>query len=212
MYQQGYTENLVRVGLAEKSRTILFEDLSLSEYEPVVAEEAVNFRFLAGTMVWLDIISSITAGTAPHLLPHQFSVFASNSQTKLEDIMGCKNWVMLQIGRIAALHEYKTQALQQGRFDCTEFEQTVGDITREIQCDLTQGVLEGSDPSTLVTHFCLYGISMLSLGRSWLSKAGSIRHNHFWSHENASNSDFNTSSISLGVSAVCYWVCCKARR
>jgi hypothetical protein len=160
MYQRGYKENLAHFGLAEKSRTILFEDLPVSEYEPVVAEEVVNFRFLAGTMIWLDITSSITAGTAPHLLPHHFSIFASNSQTRLEDIMGCKNWAMFQIGRIAALHEHKTQALQQGRFDCTEFEQTVGDITREIQCGLTQEALGGSDPSTLVTHIFAYMASL----------------------------------------------------
>jgi hypothetical protein len=175
MYQQSYKKNLARLGLAEKSRTILCEDLPLSEYEPVVAEEVVNFRFLGGTLIWLDITSSITAGTAPHLLPYHFCVVASNSQTKLEDIMGCKNWVMLQIGRIVALHEHKTQALQQGNFDCTEFEQTVGDISREIQCGLTQEALEGfnisesdsatefnttSDPPTLVTHIFAYMASL----------------------------------------------------
>jgi len=167
MYQQGYRKNLAHFGLAENSRTILCEDLSLSEYEPVVAEEVVNFRFLAGTLIWLDITSSITAGTAPHLLPYHSRVIASNSWTKLEDIMGCKNWVMLQIGRIAALHEHKTQALQRGHFDGTEFEQTVADINREIQCGRTQGALEGcniserdsatmfntmSNPPALVTH------------------------------------------------------------
>ena len=160
MYQQGCKENFAHFGLAEKSRTILFKDLVLPESEPVVAEEVMGFRFLSGTMIWLDITSSIMAGTAPHLLPHHFSVFASNSQTKLENIMGCKNWLMLQIGRIAALHERKTQALQQGRFDSTEFEQNMGDITREIQCGLTQEALEVSDPSKLVTHIFAYMASI----------------------------------------------------
>ena len=88
MYQQSYNKNLAHLGLAERSRTIICEDLPLSEYEPTVVEEVVNFRFLGGAIIWLDITSSITAGTAPHLLPYHFSVIASNSQTKLEDIMG----------------------------------------------------------------------------------------------------------------------------
>ena len=175
MYQQGYKENLVHFGLAEKSRTIFFEDLPVSEYDPEVAEEVVNFRFLTGTIIWLDITSAITAGTAPQLLPYQLCGITSNSQTKLEDIMGCENWAMLQIGRIAALHEQKTQALQQGHFDCTEFEQSVGDIGREILCSLTNGSLEGFsiaernsgatcnpivDPPKLVTHIFAYMASI----------------------------------------------------
>ncbi|RFU32369.1 hypothetical protein B7463_g3968, partial [Scytalidium lignicola] len=175
MYQKAYKDNLVHFGLADKSRAILCEDLPLSEYEPVVVEEVVNFRFLAGTIIWLDITSSITAGTRPHLLPYHSFVIASNSQTKLEDIMGCKNWVMLQIGRIAALHEHKTQALQQGHFDRPEFEQSVDDISREIQCGFTQGALEGfdisecdstttlntiSDPLMFVTHIFAYMASL----------------------------------------------------
>ena len=46
MYQQGYKNNLAHFGLAEKSRTILCEDLPLSEYEPVVAEEVVRIVVL----------------------------------------------------------------------------------------------------------------------------------------------------------------------
>ncbi|KAK9350502.1 fungal-specific transcription factor domain-containing protein [Lipomyces doorenjongii] len=174
-YHRVCREKLVYLGLTEKSRTMLLEDLPLFEEGPVVREGVVIFRFLAGTIVWLDITSSITAGTAPRLLPYHFHVAAPNSQTKLEDIMGCKNWVMLEIGRIAALHDHKTQALQQARFDYTEFEQTVGDIGREIQCGLTQGALEGfdisdrdstavfntmSEPITLVTRIFAYMASI----------------------------------------------------
>ena len=167
IYRQSYDNDLTSFGLAERSRSILCEDRPLLEYEPVIVEEVVAFRFLGGTIIWLDIIFSITAGTAPSLLPYHISVIASNSQTKLENIMGCKNSVMLQIGRIAALYEHKNRDLEQGRFDCTEFEQVASEIGREIHCVLTQGVFEGhhisesdhapildtiSDPSVLVTH------------------------------------------------------------
>ena len=142
LYQENYKNGLMHLGLAEESRTILYEDLPLSEYEPVVAEEVVIFRFLLSTLIWLDIISSITVGTTPYLLTCHPFVMAPDSQIKLENIMGCENWAMLQIGRIAALHERKTQALQQGCSDCTKCDEIVGDISRKIQCGLTQGTLE----------------------------------------------------------------------
>ncbi|KAK9238080.1 fungal-specific transcription factor domain-containing protein [Lipomyces kononenkoae] len=175
MFNRGYTDKSTVFGLAEKSRRILDENLRLAEDEPGDIEEVASFRFLSGTMIWLDITASITAGTAPHLLPYHQCAIASNSQTKLEDIMGCKNWVMLQIGRIAALHERKTQALHRGHFASSEFEQTVGDISRDIQCGLTQEALEGfsilesdsatafntkSDPRTLVTRIFAYMASI----------------------------------------------------
>jgi C6 transcription factor Pro1 len=137
MYQRGYELNFAPFGLAKKSRTILCGDLPLSEYEPVVTDEVVTVTFLRGTMIWLDIISSISAGTAPHLLPHHSSIIASNAHTKLEDIMGCKSWVMLQIGRIAQLYEHKTKVLQTALFDYTELDRTAIDISWEIQCGLT---------------------------------------------------------------------------
>lgn len=142
MYQRGHEKSLEHFGLLEKSRTLLYEDLAISEHEALVAEQILAFRFLSGTVIWLDIISAITAGTAPFLITHHSSVLAPNSQTKLEDYMGCRNWVMLQIGRIAALHEQKTQTLKQGLLECKEFEQAVGDITGDNQCGLIQEVLE----------------------------------------------------------------------
>ena len=175
MYQNGHKNNLAPFGLVENSRTILCEDRPLQEYEHVAVEEVVNFRFLSGTIIWLDITSSITAGRAPHLLPYHTCVIASNSQTKLEGIMGCRNWVMLQIGRIAALHEHKIQAMRQQHFDCTELKQTVADINRQIQSGLAQLALEAFniserdsaamfepilDPPTLVTHIFAYMASL----------------------------------------------------
>jgi hypothetical protein len=113
------------------------------EDDPAVVEQVVNFRFLSGTLIWLDITSSITTGTAPYLLPFHSRVLAPTSQTKFEEIMGCKNWAMLQIGRIAALHEHKTQALLEGQFDFIKFEETVSNISKDIQCCLAQEALEG---------------------------------------------------------------------
>ena len=148
MYQHGYMKNLANFGLAEESSRILVEDLPLPEDEDAVVSEVVPFRFLSGTVIWLDICSSITSGTAPQLLGYHASVIAPDSQTKLEDTMGCKNSAMLQIGRIAALHDRKARALQQLDFDCVAFEETVSDISGNVQRGRAENVTDiGSSPS-----------------------------------------------------------------
>lgn len=171
MYERGCVKNLFQRSLDEKSTPTIPEGNTLSQYKSLIAEEAVNFRILQGTMVWLDVISAITAGTAPRLLFHHSRVIGPTSEDKLEDLMGCKNWVMLQIGRIAALHQQKIQALQQENLDCTEIEQVSHDISKGIQCGLNRESVASinisgtasaselstvSDSSTLITHIFAY--------------------------------------------------------
>lgn len=172
-------KNFGKLGLVETARKVVHENLPIPENEPEAAEQVTNFRFLTGATIWLDITSSITTGIAPQLLPWHSTIIASNSQTKLEDIMGCQNWVMLQVGRIAALHERCAQAAGRGDFNCTEFHQIAFDITLSIQDGLTQAALEGFGISenelagmvdtipkehTLVTHiFALMASTYLHL-------------------------------------------------
>ncbi|KAF2805448.1 uncharacterized protein BDZ99DRAFT_574386 [Mytilinidion resinicola] len=205
MYQQGYKENLCGYALTEESRKILLEDRHISEIDPLVAEEVRNHRFLGGSLFWLDITSSITAGTAPYLQSYHFRIITPDSQIRLDQVMGCKNWVMLQIGRIAALHENWTHALEQGNGDCAGFQHTVSDISKEIQLySLTQATLdefsisEGLSPttfntvpyySTLITnmfactaslylHLITYGFHKLELVDTIFSEAMRMLHTH----------------------------------
>jgi hypothetical protein len=103
---------------------------------------------LTASIIWLDIVSSITAGTAPRLLSlHDFALPA-NSQTNLGHIMGCENWVMNLIARIAVLHEHKITLILQGSFDCREYRQKSREISRDIQNGITCVALEGLDISS----------------------------------------------------------------
>jgi len=130
-------------GLGDKSRTVVYEDLPLAEYEPVVSVEVTVVRFLRGTLLWFDITASITAGTSPRLLPHHSSVLNSNSQIQLEYIMGCKNWVMAQIGRISALHERKTRTSRHKHWDFADPDNTVAELNMDIHRVLSEGMKGG---------------------------------------------------------------------
>lgn len=109
------------------------ENVPLTEDEHTSAEQNTIFQFLSGTGIWLDIISSTTRGTAPCLLSCHSRTIGPDPQIKLEDIMGCKSWVMFQIGRISALQEKISQAMQQGQFECQSFAQLASSIGEEIR-------------------------------------------------------------------------------
>lgn len=135
------------LNLSEKSRSILLEDLPIQDVDDLVVGEVTNFRCLGITAIWLDIIYSITVGKPPQLLFHHSKSLSPTSQIKLEYLFGGKNWIMLQVGRISALYERRTRAINQGQFDCVAFECTVMDIGREIETMLSECSLEDFDNS-----------------------------------------------------------------
>jgi hypothetical protein len=162
--------NLSGIGVAETPRNNVFGNQAITNYEAEATEETVNFRFVSGALIWLDIFSSITAGTTPQLLSYHSVSIDPDSQINLANIMGCNNNAMLQLGRLAAIYGQKSEALRHGDFDCSQLEQVVDDISREIQCGLAQGALEDfnisgdasatafhtiADSSKLVTHLFL---------------------------------------------------------
>lgn len=114
----------------------------LSEYDTVVTEQVISFRFLSSIIISLDMNSSITTGTSPYLLPYYPQLISSGSQIKLEEVMGCKNYTMLQIGSIAALHESKVRALNEGNFDSVEFQRATNEIGNVLENALTRGFLK----------------------------------------------------------------------
>lgn len=162
MYHRGSTANFTKFDLSERSISVLHQDLPLTVYEPVVAEEIENFRFLRSTLVWLDIVSSVTTGTAPQLPPLAFCPITTDSQTRLEQVMGCRNWVMLHLGRIAALHRHRCQARQAGTFDSEQFAQEVKDIDREMQHGLSTEALDSLRLAEIPCHAVIDPISFVT--------------------------------------------------
>jgi hypothetical protein len=138
--------NMSQVDLSQESRTIISQDLPVPRDNPVATEQVQTHRFLTGTILWFDIVASMTEGTAPYLLQFHSKVLAPDSQTDLATIMGCRNWVMLQIGRISALYARKAHALELGQYNAVEIEETVADISNSIYSGLAQ---ESLDPFSI---------------------------------------------------------------
>lgn len=189
----------------EKGIELIEKDLPLSNHEPEVTEDVVNFRFLTSTVIWLDITSSITTGTEPELQRFHATMISHTSQNKLEVVMGSKNWVMIEIGRIATLQEPKFRLMAQlnSVSHCAEMERTVNDISSKLLYGLPHETLEdlnmseynadpifgiNSDTTTIVTHafalmalvylhFLIYDLEKLEILDSVIARAMKvIRH------------------------------------
>lgn len=148
MFRRGYDEGFALLGLDEKAQVLLSTDMPLSEDDFNIAEEVAMYRFLGSSIMWLDIIYSITNGTSPALSRYHSQLLSATSQLKMHDVMGCENWVMLQIGRISSLHECKMRAC---KADCLAAESepafSAGNIQQALQQGLNEGALQSFDIS-----------------------------------------------------------------
>ncbi|KAF4627072.1 hypothetical protein G7Y89_g11081 [Cudoniella acicularis] len=147
MFEQGCNEQMSGFGLGERANKVLTMNLPLTEADFAIADEVSIIRFQGCATIWLDIITSITLGTSPHLQAFHHRVISTASQIKMENVMGCENWVMLQIARISALHEQKTEALKAGYLDPIKFDQSAQDIRSEIEQGVTERALESFNMS-----------------------------------------------------------------
>ncbi|KAL2825080.1 fungal-specific transcription factor domain-containing protein [Aspergillus cavernicola] len=161
MYRKGCTDGLSNFGLSDKSKALLYDDsplrhCDLTDDGPAVVQEVATFRFMGATIIWLDLIASITAGTAPRLLPFHFKTFRSDSQTRLENIVGCPNWLALQIGRVSNLQYRIADATQrETHSDCAEIAKDALDIGRDIQIGLATARETSTTAPTSIVFACM---------------------------------------------------------
>lgn len=112
MFLQAYSREVATHGLTENLQPLVPKAAPYDE--PLESEDIITFKFLCGILIWLDVLASITTGKTPRLLPLHDVAILPDSPLRLEKIIGCSNWAVVQIGRIAALHEYKIRGLADG--------------------------------------------------------------------------------------------------
>ena len=148
-FSKGYFDQAIELGLVESPDALFHGKTTLVIHEGrSPPEEAAIFLFVSGVVIWLDVLSSITNGKSPRLLSHHPHAIPCTSAIKLENIMGCKNWAVLQIAQIAALHELKTQALEQGCVHTVELDCRANNIRHELHTGLAEYSLSALELSS----------------------------------------------------------------
>ena len=90
------------------------------------SSDQAAFRFHSALLLVDDIITSICADESPQLLEYHNQILTNSGRLDqgpdldLVDFVGCENWVILQIGKIAALDTWKRSMKKDGQLDMME--------------------------------------------------------------------------------------------
>ena len=90
------------------------------------SSDQAAFRFYSALLIVDDIIASTCLAEPPRLLKYHALLLKNDRNSdercglKLEDFVGCENWVMLQIGEISALDAWKKSMKKAGQLDMME--------------------------------------------------------------------------------------------
>jgi hypothetical protein len=116
------------------------DEIPSTSHEAPKGHDIITFPFFSGVIMWLDIISSVTSGTAPRMLPLDSDEvpIRFQGQAKLENIVGCSDWALLQIGRISRLYEFQTESCQHDGSGCSA--NNLSTYVDRIREDLVQGI------------------------------------------------------------------------
>lgn len=96
-----------------------------SQHSRAWSSDQAAFRFYSALLIVDDIIASTCTGHAPRLQKYHALVTNDESHNDnppldLEDFLGVSNWVMLNIGEIAALDAWKKSMKEAGQLDMME--------------------------------------------------------------------------------------------
>ncbi|KAI0192574.1 fungal-specific transcription factor domain-containing protein [Xylaria flabelliformis] len=115
---------------------------SLSEgFLHIPSAEQAAFLFSSTLLVFDDIVASTVLPERPRLYDYHKGLLGNTNGAEpridLETILGCQNWVLLQIGEISALDAWKQQCKRDGSLDVMELVHQATVIKRSLESQLT---------------------------------------------------------------------------
>ena len=106
------------------------------------SSDQAAFRFYSALLLADDVIASTCTGNPPRLLEYHAPLLTNGGPPNekpsldLKDFIGCENWVMLQIGEIAALDAWKRSVKRVGQLDMMELVARASTIKQALLGDL----------------------------------------------------------------------------
>lgn len=106
----------------------------------VPSAEQTAFRFASSLLILDDIVASTVRQEEPKLYRYHKELLdpttAAGSAIKVEDVVGCQNWVLLQVGETAALVAWKKRCKGDGDLDVMELVRRAADIKHALESGL----------------------------------------------------------------------------
>ncbi|KAF2121317.1 fungal-specific transcription factor domain-containing protein [Lophiotrema nucula] len=118
------------------------------------SSDQAAFRFYSALLIVDDIIASTCMEEPPRLLEYHAQLLTNDRSPNerpplnLEDFIGCENWVMLQIGEIAALDTWKKSMKKAGQLDMMELVARASAIKQALLGNLARLDAAANTPKT----------------------------------------------------------------
>lgn len=108
----------------------------------VPSAEQAAFHFSSTLLIFDDIIASTVLQEQPRLYEYHHSLLDNTDGNEppinLEAVVGCQNWVLLQIGEIAVLDAWKQQCKRAGNLDVMELVHRAAAIKDTLEAHITR--------------------------------------------------------------------------
>ncbi|KAF2648015.1 hypothetical protein K491DRAFT_722937 [Lophiostoma macrostomum CBS 122681] len=134
-----------------------------SQHNGSWSTDQAAFRFYSSILIVDDIIASTCLEEPPKLLEYHARLLTNNYSSvekpplNLEDFVGCQNWVMLQIGEVAALDAWKKSMKKAGQLDMMELVARAAAIKQALLGNLAHLDAAANAPQTnLLSLFTFY--------------------------------------------------------
>ena len=108
------------------------------------SSDQAAFRFYSALLIVDDIIASTCMEEPPRLLEYHAQLLTNGGSPderpplNLEDFIGCENWIMIQIGEIAALDAWKKSMRKAGQLDMMELVARASTIKQTLLANLAR--------------------------------------------------------------------------
>ncbi|KAF2147995.1 hypothetical protein K461DRAFT_298101 [Myriangium duriaei CBS 260.36] len=99
----------------------------------VSSSEQDAFRFSSALLIFDDVIASTVLQEVPQLYDLHTSLLASEIAVDLQATIGCQNWVILYLGKIASLNSWKRDRKRAGSLDIVELVQRAMSIKASLK-------------------------------------------------------------------------------
>lgn len=112
-----------------------------NDLEIVPLTDGAAMEFIAGVFVWFEVIGAITTGLTPCLASYHETLLGGMSPiVDIKKIMGVEAWVMILIGKIASLDQWKRDFQGGGRLSMISLVSKATEIERDLKSGLARFV------------------------------------------------------------------------
>lgn len=134
-------------------------------------EDEISLKFMLSVFIWIDITGSVALGEEPKMADAiQRLCGGPDPAILLNKVMGCQNWAMLSISKIACLDAWKRKSQKNGTLSMIELVKRATALETELTTTLDAFTRDRKTPTNFNQLDYLPHLTPLSIHTDYLTK------------------------------------------